>query len=215
MIKTLGRVLESPHGTTIATERPPVPNISDRVEVIWHDKRMISPDQRKKAYALMAEIADWSGNTADEVKAAMKVDFRKRTLETMHSELFSLADADMSTAREFISFLIDFMLENDVPSSRPLADMADDIERYIYACCINRKCAVCGRRGEIHHVDRIGMGGDRREMCHMGMRVLPLCRMHHQEAHERGDDWMMEAYHLVTVPVDEKIAKVNKLGRVQ
>ena len=69
MIRTLGRALEGPDGTTISTERPPVPNISDRVEVIWHDKRLISPDQRKKAYALMAEIAEWSGATPDEIKA--------------------------------------------------------------------------------------------------------------------------------------------------
>lgn len=215
MIRTLGRALEGPDGTTISTERPPVPNISDRVEVIWHDKRLISPDQRKKAYALMAEIAEWSGATPDEIKAAMKVDFRARTLETMHAELISLADADMSTACEFISFLIDFMIENDVPSSRPLADLADDIARYVYACCIHRKCAVCGRRGEIHHIDRVGMGGDRKEMCHIGMRVLPLCRAHHQEAHERGDAWIMAEYHLEPVEVDERIAKANKLGRAK
>ena len=103
------------------------------------------------------------------------------------------------------------MIENDVPSSRPLAEYADDVERYVFACLIHKKCAVCGRKAELHHVDRVGMGRDRREICHIGMQALPLCREHHQEAHQHGDKALLEKYHLVTVTIDERIAKANGL----
>ena len=117
----------------------------------------------------------------------------------------------MTTARLFITYLIDFMLENDVPSSRPLAEYADDVERYVYACLIHKKCAVCGRKAELHHVDRVGMGRDRREICHIGMQALPLCREHHHEAHQHGDASLLKKYHLATVAIDERIAKTNGL----
>ena len=211
MIATTGRAHYVPGGVMVATTRPDVPNLEDDVEVIWHDMRRISPEQRRKAYALMGEIAAWSGDSPENVKAALKVDFRMKALEAMEKRLFSLSDCDMTTARMFITYLIDFMLENDVPSSRPLAEYADDIERYVYACLIHRKCAVCGRRAELHHVDRVGMGRDRREICHIGMQALPLCREHHQEAHQHGDAALLEKYHLATVAIDERIAKANGL----
>lgn len=211
MIATTGRAHYVPGGVMVATTRPDVPNLSDDVDVIWRDMRRISPEQRRKAYALMGEIAAWSGDTPENVKAALKMDFRLKALESMEKRLFSLSDCDMTTARLFITYLIDFVLENDVPSSRPLAEYADDIERYVYACAVNKKCAVCGRKAELHNADRVGMGRDRREICHIGMAALPLCRAHHTDAHQHGDKELLEKYHLVTVTIDERIAKANGL----
>lgn len=213
MITTTGRAHEYPGGVMIVTTRPDVPNLGGEVEVIWHDMRRISPEQRRKAYALMGEIAAWSGDTPENVKAALKMDFRLKALESMGKRLFSLSDCDLTTARLFITYLIDFMLENDVPSSRPLAEYADDVERYVYACLIHKKCAVCGRKAELHHADRVGMGRDRREICHIGMQALPLCREHHQEAHQNGDAALLKKYHLDTVAIDERIAKANGLKK--
>lgn len=213
MITTTGKVIECPGGVIIATTRPGVPNLGDAVSVIWHDSRRISPEQRRKAYALMGEIAAWSGDTPQNVKAALKVDFRANCAEVLQKQLFSLSDCEMATARDYISYLVEFMLDNDVPSSRPLAEYADDIERYVYACLMHRKCAVCGRRAELHHVDRVGMGRNRQEICHIGMQALPLCREHHMEAHQRGDAELLEKYHLTTVAIDERIAKANGLKR--
>ena len=55
------------------------------------------------------------------------------------------------------------------------------------------------------------MGGDRHDMCHIGMECLPLCREHHGEAHQHGDAALMARYHLVPVEIDEKIAEVYQL----
>lgn len=185
----------------------------DEVEVNIPDGRKISPEQRRKAYALMGEIATWSGMTPDEVKMTHKHDFVERHLEGLHKQLFSLADCDMTTARDFISYLIDFVLEFDVPLDVPLVSVCDDIQRAVYACATHKRCIICGKSCDLHHVDRVGMGGDRNDMCHIGMECLPLCREHHMEAHQHGDAVLMDKYHLETVLIDKKIAQIYKLGR--
>lgn len=182
------------------------------VEVNIQDGRTISPEQRRKAYALMGEIAAWSGMTPDEVKLTHKHEFVHRHLEGLHRELFSLADCDMTTARQFISYLIDFVLEFDVPLKVPLVSVCDDVGQAVYACLMHKKCVVCGKPCDLHHVDRVGMGNDRRAIDHMGLRCLPLCREHHMEAHEHGDAALMDKYHLEPVEIDEKMIKLYKLG---
>lgn len=183
----------------------------DEVEVMIPDGRRISPDQRRKAYALMGEIAAWSGMAPDEVKLTQKHDFVQKHLEGLHKELFSLADCDMSTAREFISYLIDFVLEFDVPLKIPIMEVVDDVQKYVYACLLHKKCAVCGQKAELHHVDRVGMGNNRNEIMHIGRQCLPLCRMHHIEIDHRGDIRFCEQYHLDPVEIDDKISKIYRL----
>ena len=207
MIATIGRVMEQPGRVIVETTRPDAQNLSEHVTVLWQDARRISPEQRRKAYALMGEIAAWSGDTPEHVKGALKVDFREKTMEGMQKQLFSLSDCDMSTARDFISFVIDFMLEYDVPSSRPLTEYAEDIEAYVYACLMHRKCAICGKKADVHHWKRLGMGANRREAIHLGMPLEPLCRLHHQECHRMNQSDFDSKYHITPVTATEQICK--------
>lgn len=214
-IMTAGRVNESEKGVVVLTTRPALDNLSDTVTVLWHDRRQISPEQRRKAYALLAEIGDWQGMSRDQTKLVCKREFLKQHIEGLHHELFSLSDCDMTTAREFISYLIDLMLEFDIPSRVPLYEMCDDIGRYVYACLMQKKCAVCGLKAELHHVDRVGMGYNRKEICHIGMRCLPLCRGHHDEVGVIGERPFEEKYHLIPVEIDDRIAKKYNLRRTE
>lgn len=214
MSLTAGKAFEYKGGIVIYTSRPPLDNLSDKVTVVWQDRRQISPEQRRKAYALIGEIAEWSGYSRDTIKNIQKHDYMKKHLEGLHQELFSLGDCDMTTARDFITYLIDFMLENDVPSKRPLYELNDDVEKYVYACLMLKKCAVCGQKAELHHVDRVGMGYNRHEINHIGMKALPLCREHHMEAHQHGDKALMDKYHLIPIEIDDRIAKKHKLKGV-
>lgn len=211
-----GRITDAnPHTLTIQVAYDPrfVTQKWDEVQVDIPDGRRISPEQRRKAYALMGEIAAWSGSCPDEVKLTVKHDFVQRHLEGLHRELFSLADCDMTTARGFITYLIDFVLEFDVPLRMPLLDVCDDVEKAVYACLMHKRCIICGAPCDLHHVDRIGMGGDRHDVCHLGMECLPLCRVHHQEAHQHGDQALMQRYHVTPVVIDEKISRLYRLGR--
>lgn len=171
------------------------------------DGRDISEQQRKHIYATFNDIGVWSGFVGEEVKAVMKYEFIART----GAKYFSLADCDMTTAREFLTFLIDFCIENGIACSDSLIARSPDITRYIYACLANRKCCITGKPADLHHVDAVGMGRDRTEITHKGMRALPLCRELHEEAHKIGRDTFCKKYHVVPVALDDYLCEVLKI----
>lgn len=171
---------------------------------------------------MIGEIAMWAGYKSSEtsdVNANMKMDFLQKRFDELSAaaiKSFSMSDVDVTTASLYISFLIDFILENNIPTKRPITDLCEDIHAAVYSAAIHKRCIVCGRKATLHHVDRVGMGGDRHDMCHIGMRALPLCWIdgaegHHQEAHRIGDNVLCDKYHLEPVVIDEKIAKIYKL----
>ncbi|WP_338623897.1 putative HNHc nuclease [Selenomonas sp. TAMA-11512] len=186
------------------------------VEIILPDGRRISPEQRRKVYALIGEVAEYvdgirNAGTIESAKRTLKMEFMLSRMEGMERRLFSLSNCDVTTAREFINFLVDFIIENDIPTHVPLIENCEDVARYVYSCLINKKCAVCGRKAELHHVDAVGMGRNRKEICHIGMRALPLCREHHIEIHSTGREDFLKKYILEPVQIDERIAKVYRL----
>jgi hypothetical protein len=191
----------------------------NEVEVIFQDGRKISPEQRRKVYALLGEIAEFvdgfrNSETIEDAKNQRKWEFILQNMEATERKMFSLADCSMTIAREFISYLIDFIIKNDIPSSVSLLDNCDDIGAYIYACLLNRKCCICGQAADLHHLEgsRVGMGNDRQEIHHIGRECLPLCRTHHAEAHQGEADFISK-YHLEPIKIDEKICRVYKLKK--
>lgn len=143
----------------------------------------------------------WSGHDPDYIHAYMKYDFC-----VQHDiEPFSLADCDMTTARLYITYLIDFCIEHSVPTRKPLCAFCDDIEAYVYQYLAKRSCAVHNCFGaDIHHCtgSRVGLGRDRTEIVHVGLVCLPLCRERHNEAHA-GEVDFLKKHHLVGLPLDE------------
>ncbi|WP_196602105.1 putative HNHc nuclease [Pectinatus frisingensis] len=177
------------------------------------DGRRITPAQRKKAYVLLTKISEWSGYTPVEViKETTKLQFMAET-ENITGKVFSLSDCDVTTAREYISFLIDFVIENNVPVGQPLIELCEDINKYVYACLMNKVCAVCGKPAQLHHVDRIGMGRNRNTINHLNMLVLPLCGKHHIECHGMSQYEFNEKYHLVSIKLTEEIGKKYNLSK--
>ena len=85
------------------------------VEIGLCDGRSISPEQRKKIYALLAEISDYVGDDTESTKRTMKMDFVMNRMQAMQRKMFSLSDVDMNTASEFISYLVEFIIEHDIP----------------------------------------------------------------------------------------------------
>lgn len=204
-----------------------IPNIEQslrrgflKVEIILWDGRRISPEQRRKCYALLGEIAEYTdgirtAETVDEQKRLLKMEFMLRRMEATERRMFSLSDCDMSTAREFITYLVDFIVANDIPTRVPLIDNCDDIAAYMYACTMHRKCAVCGEAADIHHCEgsRIGAGVDRTKVHQLGREVLPLCRVHHTELHAMPESEFIAKYHLQKVKLDEVLCKRLKFKK--
>lgn len=176
------------------------------------DSRPLSGKQRKMCYAMLHEISDYTGMGLDSTKQIMKIKFLAEELQETADRIFSLSNAPMSLVCAFQSFLIHFIIEFEIPTNRPLIDYVDDVQDYVYACAVNKKCCICGRSAEAHHHKRIGMGADRKSMNHMGLMIEPLCREHHMQCHEMLQEDFDNAWHVVPVQVDKVIAKVFGLN---
>ena len=182
--------------------------------VDYIDSRPLSDRQRKMCYAMLNAIADWSGSEPSEIKDYLKMEFWSNNLDTLADKVFSLSNAPMSLVCAFQRFLIKFIIQNDIPVKRPLLEYVDDIDDYVYMCLIHKKCAICGKKAELHHIDAVGMGNDRNEIQHEGREALSLCREHHTEFHTIGRTTFLEKYHLNGgINIDKTIMKIYGLRR--
>lgn len=168
-------------------------------EIRFDDGRHISAEQRKKAYATIRDISDWTGYLPEEMKEILKYQHMMRTGDAY----FSLSNCSMDTAREFINTILEFALENGIPLSDNAIDRTDDIGRYLYYCLIHKKCAICGKDGEIHHEDAIGMGNDRTKVDDSSYKKICLCREHHTLAHSLGVIRFREMYKVYGIVVKD------------
>ena len=168
-------------------------------EIRFDDGRHISAEQRKKAYATIRDISDWTGYLPEEMKEILKYQHMMRTGDAY----FSLSNCSMDTAREFINTILEFALENGIPLSDNAIERTDDIGRYLYYCLLHKKCAICGKDGEIHHEDAIGMGNDRKKVDDSSYKKICLCREHHTLAHSLGVIRFREMYKVYGIVVKD------------
>lgn len=176
------------------------------------DSRPLSDKQRKMCYALINEIADWSGSGRELMKEQLKLDFIIGELGETAERLFSLSNAPMSLVCAFQKFLVHLILEYDIPTKKPLLEYVDDTTDYVYSCLVNKKCVVCGKTAELHHIERVGMGRNRNEIIHEGMECLPLCQEHHTQAHTMPDDEFFQMYHLDKgIELDKTLCRIYRL----
>jgi hypothetical protein len=178
------------------------------------DSRTLSDKQRRMCYALINAIADYTGEERESEKNFLKLEFMAERIESLGDKVFSLANAPMSLVAEFQRYLVAFILNNDIPLKFPLKDYVDDIDHYVYMCLINKKCAICGKRAELHHIDTVGMGNDRTQVQHEGRECMSLCTDHHKEFHNLGKATFLEKYHLNKgVEIDKTLLKIYGLRR--
>lgn len=168
-------------------------------EIRFDDGRHISAEQRKKAYGTIRDISDWTGYLPEEMKEILKYQHMMRTGDAY----FSLSNCSMDTAREFINTILEFALENGIPLSDNAIERTDDIGRYLYYCLLHKKCAICGKDGEIHHEDAIGMGNDRTKVDDSSYKKICLCREHHTLAHSLGVIRFREMYKVYGIVVKD------------
>lgn len=161
----------------------------------------ISPEQRKKIYALFRDIASYTGNTPEDIKETLKYHFVRET----EYEPFSLSNCSWKLASDFIEWLINFCFENGIPLTEHPLRTLDDIEKYVRICLKNKICTICGKPGEIHHCtgSRIGMGRNRDKINNKGEKVISLCRTHHNEIHTMPEEEFFEKYHVHGIVYEE------------
>ena len=95
------------------------------------DGRHISALQRKKIYATIRDISDWTGYVPEEQKEWLKFLHTEQTGEPY----FSLSNCSMDTAKEFINTILEYALKEGVPLSEAGVYRTDDIGRYFPFIC--------------------------------------------------------------------------------
>lgn len=180
-------------------------------EVKLIDNRTISEQQRKFVFALCREIAYHQGYDPEYVRLLMQQYYAN----LKDIEVESLSKCSVSYANGLITTIINFALENEVPLPKRILDDNDFKFDYqqTYIMCLKRICAVCGRRADLHHTTAIGMGANRKKMSHVGLEIIPLCREHHQKAHE--DSMYLQRNHLKPITVDAKMDVFIRKGTLR
>ena len=202
------------------------------VTLIGIGKPLITPEQRRKIFAMLRDITAFiSGgeNSRNEIRSTLRAMQLNYLIDVADSEavrfaltdnycrlqgidLFSLSPsnencASKELASDFIDWLVNLCVENAIPCMDTLLNRCEDIERYIYACVLHKRCAICGRKADIHEVETVGMGRNRRKIGHVGQLVEPLCRGHHDECGRIGQKSFDELYHMQAIRLDEKLCE--------
>lgn len=168
-------------------------------ELRLDDGRTISADQRKKIYATIKDISLHTGHLPEELKELMKYNYMIESGE----DYFSLSDCSMTTARLFINHLIEFCFVWDIPIQDSLLDRTDDIGKALWLCLKHKKCVLCGKPADIHHVQAIGMGTDRKTYDDSKHEKIALCREHHSMAHQIGWITFSKKYHVYGIKFED------------
>ena len=171
-----------------------------KAEMRFDDGRTISIEQRKKAYATIRDIADYTGYLPEEQKEWLKYLYIQKTGD----DYISLSDCSMDQAREFINVILEYAIESGIQLSEQAINRTDDIGKYLYFCIKHKKCSICGQAGEIHHEDAIGMGNDRKTLDDSNHKKICLCRKHHTIAHQMGVDRFTTMYKVYGIIVKEE-----------
>lgn len=175
------------------------------IELKVVDPRKIRPDQRKKYFATINDISNYLGYSREEMHDYIKFMYRYK----VEDREISMSDCSVTEAREIINIVIEFAIENNVPLSDLAINRVEDIDKYLYLCLMKRICAICGKKAEIHHIDKVGIGRDRRKIDNTKNRLIALCRDHHNAAHNQGDSYL-EKYKVYGIKLDR--VSLDKLG---
>lgn len=163
------------------------------------DGRTISPEQRKKTWAMIRDYADYTGYTPPEMEEWLKSFY----MADRGAEYFSLSNVSMEQAADFLTFIIDFGFQHGIPWKTQTLDAIPSAYPLMLRCMQYKLCVICGKHAEIDHEPPIGRGFDRNHIDNRKFKFFPLCHTHHMIRHTRGIDWFMDFYHIKPVSLDE------------
>lgn len=177
-------------------------NISFRFE----DNRMMSDKQRKLIFSLINDLSKFYGyDTYDQRK------LEEFMFEMAYQRNIDLGNCQKQDASAFIDLMIEQVMRDGVQLSSRYKYLLDDTN-YFYQCVKYRRCCVCGKDADIHHVRAVGMGMNRRYVDHSKYPLEALCRVHHTECHKIGQNSFDSKYKLTPVYLDIETIKRLKMA---
>ena len=168
-------------------------------------KDTTSDEQRKHYWALIGDISDYTGDPKWQIVLRMKylymlVHDKKREPSMARNAMKS------SDARLLIQTIIDYALEHDIPLKKDYLSQME--EKQLFAMTMKRKCWLCGKHADIHHVDSLGAGRNRQTyQDHDKHTYMALCREHHNLAHQMGKETFEETYHVKGITLNNEHLK--------
>ena len=175
---------------------------SVKVEIRVDDGRLISNNQRKKIFATIKDISNFTGNHPEDQRGILLYDYCIQTGEMP----FSLSNCTIGQARLFINHIIEFILKHNIPLTDLALNRTEDIDTYLYYCIKYRRCAITGEPGaDCHHVtgSRVGMGGDRTSISNRGRELVALSRKWHNRVHQEGEKDIFNLYKIYGITLDD------------
>lgn len=211
MITVTGKLARAGGKVVVVPDLPIDRDVAQKLirsaEIRLFDGREITPEQRRKVFALVGDIAWYSGHEPEYLRKLLTLEFVKDS----GGDFFSLSNCEKSVARDFISWLIDFCFAWNVPTRDTLLLQADDVGKYLYSCLEHKRCAVCNNPAQLHHVDTVGMGRNREKIVHEGMMAMALCQKHHAEVHTIGQKTFDKKYHIYGIRLDAYLCSCLKI----
>ena len=137
-------------------------------ELRLDDGKQIAAEQRKKLYATFKDISDYTGYPPEYTKELFKFMYCAESGQ----EYFSLSDCSMDAARELINYIIEFVIENDIPLTELAVERTDDIGRYLAACIRHGKCCCCSQPSNTYTLP--------------DKTKIALCSLHYDQAKAKG-----------------------------
>lgn len=177
----------------------------DNVEalIVFKDKRKLSDRQRAFYRALLNNIFKWCGEGTDELHEFFKEEYFLETGERISTK--DNSENSKSDMNKLLEIVIDFMFEFDVPFAKGYELLPKEDSRYLYQCCKHRKCAICGKKSDIHHEEGlVGMGNNRGAYNHLDSKFISLCREHHNIRHTMTWKEFEELYKVQPIKLDDK-----------
>ena len=243
MESVIGKIIDaSPAGLTIhapySNWEKFIRKEYEDVEIMLTDGRQISARQRNAIHAMVHDIAEFQSGFAykervfNETLRALGLQYVAEAAEDemvryaitqnfcrlMELDFFSLSPKkdnciDMTTATEFLGWLIDMCIEHAIPCCDSLLNRAEDVGRFLYSSLAHKRCCICGGKADLHHTAAVGAGRNRREISHLGMMAQALCRTHHTEVHTIGQETFDNKYHIFGTEIDERLCEIHKLKK--
>lgn len=149
------------------------------------DSRRITNEQRKKIFATCKDIADYLGDPRELVR----YDMISAYADAVGIEFFSLSDCSLETARELINYIMDYVIEHDIPLTGQGVDRTDDINRYLYMCIKKPICCCCGKQGVVYSLSN----GNK----------ISLCVSHYDEAKLKGMQEFERLYKVYPIKIKD------------
>lgn len=153
--------------------------------------------QRRHWFALVADVADYTGDPKWQIVLRLKYLYMLENEVTKEPSM-ARNKMKMSEAAKLIQVAIDYCLDNDIPFRKQQFYLTIDVSKMNFKMIMKRMCNVCGKEhSDIHHASNlVGMGNDRRKHDHENSTYLSLCREHHNEVHNMGLSEFMKKYHI-------------------